>query len=224
MKTILYISCSARQYHPDQSEHISISRELGEVFLKEFKSGYGQLEVIHRDLSVQPPSFITTDFLAATFSDDVSEEQQKVLAESDALIQEVVDADVIVISSPMYNYGMPAVLKAWFDQVIRIGKTFTFDLARGDKPLAPILSGKQLVLLASWGEFNFKKGDPLYSMNHLTSHIEQLCPYLGAEQFFEIASEYQEFGDERHEASKAQAFAQAKALAGELARSREAAA
>lgn len=102
MKTILYISCSARQNHPDQSEHISISRELGEVFLKEFKSGYGQLEVIHRDLSVQPPSFITTDFLAATFSDDVSEEQQKVLAESDALIQEVVDADVIVISSPMY--------------------------------------------------------------------------------------------------------------------------
>jgi FMN-dependent NADH-azoreductase len=61
-------------------------------------------------------------------------------------------------------------------------------------------------------------------MNHLTSHIEQLCPYLGAEQFFENASEYQEFGDERHVQSKAQAFAQAKALAGELARSREAAA
>ncbi|GLQ30904.1 FMN-dependent NADH-azoreductase [Litoribrevibacter albus] len=217
MKTILYISCSAREYHPEQVEHLSISRSLGEAFLSEYKSQYGQTKVIHRDLSRQPPSFITTDFLAATFSEDVSEEQQKILAESDALIQEVMDADVIVISSPMYNYGMPAVLKAWFDQVIRIGKTFTFDLARGDKPLEPILCGKKLVLLASWGEFNFKKGDSLYFMNHLTSHIEQLCPYLGAEQFFEIASEYQEFGDERHLQSKAQAFVEAKALARELA-------
>lgn len=43
----------------------------------------------------------------------------------------------------MYNYGMPSPLTAWFDKVIRIGKTFTFDLARGDAPLAPIMSGKR---------------------------------------------------------------------------------
>ncbi len=49
----------------------------------------------------------------------------------------------------MYNYGMPAALKAWFDQIIRINKTFTFDLARGDFPLEPIMSGKTLVLLTS---------------------------------------------------------------------------
>lgn len=217
MKTILYISSSARQFTPEQVDHQSISRALGEAFIQEFKVHYSQTEVIYRDLSVSPPSFISTDFLAASFGDDSKGEQQAVLAESDALIQEVIDADVIVLSSPMYNYGMPAVLKAWFDQVIRINKTFTFDLARGDKPLSPILSGKQLVLLASWGEFDFKKGDSQYFMNHLTSHIEQLAPYLGAERFFEVASEYQEFNDKRHLESKAQAFVEAKVLARELA-------
>jgi FMN-dependent NADH-azoreductase len=53
----------------------------------------------------------------------------------------------------MHNYGMPAVLKAWFDQVVRIQKSFTFDLARGDRPLEPILSGKTLVALNSCGQF-----------------------------------------------------------------------
>ena len=52
---------------------------------------------------------------------------------------------------------------------------------------------------------------------HLSSHLEQLSPYLGAEQFYEIASEYQEFGDERHTQSKAQAIANVKTLARDLA-------
>ena len=55
---------------------------------------------------------------------------------------------------------MPAALKAWFDQVVRIDKTFTFDLTRGDAPLEPILVGKTLILLTSWGEFGFAAGGP----------------------------------------------------------------
>ena len=82
---------------------------------------------------------------------ELSSEQQAVLSESEQLIAEVVQADIIVISSPMYNYGMPAVLKAWFDQLIRIGKTFSFDLNRGDNPLKPILKGKQVVLVGFLG-------------------------------------------------------------------------
>ncbi|MDQ8184589.1 NAD(P)H-dependent oxidoreductase [Pelagicoccus sp. SDUM812002] len=50
---------------------------------------------------------------------------------SDLAIAELDSADIMVLGAPMYNYGMPSALKAWFDQVVRIGKTFTFDLARG---------------------------------------------------------------------------------------------
>ncbi len=62
------------------------------------------------------------------------------LAYSDSAIAELVAADLIVLGTPMYNYGMPSALKAWVDQVIRVGRTFSFDLARGDWPLEPLLS------------------------------------------------------------------------------------
>ena len=218
MKKLLHIGTSVRPYHPEETEHQSISRMLAMTFIEQFRESYKQTEVIQRDLSVTPPAYIDQRFVAASFAKgELSPEEQTVLAESDRLIAEVVSADIILISSPMYNYGMPAALKAWFDQIIRIDKTFSFDLARGDNPLRPILKGKQLVLLASWGEFNFLKGQSKYEFNHLSSHIEQLAPYLGAEQFYEIASEYQEFGDQRHEQSKARAIANAKTLARDLA-------
>ncbi|RRS06488.1 FMN-dependent NADH-azoreductase [Pseudoalteromonas sp. J010] len=207
MKNILYISSSARKYNDHNPQHQSISRMLGEHFLNELSADLLDVEVVHRDLSIHQPAFIDEAFLAAAFEKhSLSEEQQQILAASDLAIKEVKDADVIVISSPMYNYGMPAVLKAWFDLVIRVNQTFSFDLARGDKPLLPILSGKSVVLLASWGECEFKKGGTQHHLNHLSSHIEQLSPYLGADNFYEIASEYQEFNDQRHQDSKQKAI------------------
>lgn len=218
MKNILYISASARSFSENGGDHQSISRALGYEFLSEFKKHSNQVEVIHRDLSINPPSFIDQAFIAASFSrGELSESDKLALEESDRLIKEVEVADVIVISSPMYNYGMPAVLKAWFDQVIRINKTFSFDLARGDSPLRPILSGKEVVLLSSWGEFNFRKGEEKSGFNHLSNHVEHLAPYLGANQLHEIASEYEEFGDERHTDSKLKAMNDAKVLAKSLA-------
>jgi FMN-dependent NADH-azoreductase len=105
----------------------------------------------------------------------------------------------------MYNYGMPAILKAWFDQILRVNKTFTFDLARGDFPIEPILSGKVLVLLTSSGEFGFTVGGVRQHMNHLGPHIKELAKYLGVEKHYEIGSEYQEFSDHRHSSSVKQA-------------------
>jgi len=218
MKTILYITSSVRSFKEEETQHQSITRLLGERFLEQFRLRYHDVEIIHRNLSIDPPSFLTQEFIAAAFEKaELTSEQKAVLKMSDQYIEEIKQANIIVIASPMYNYGMPAVLKAWFDQVIRVNKTFSFDLARGDEPLEPILSGKSLVLLASWGEFNFRKGENKYHLNHLSSHIEQLAPYLGAEQFFEIASEYQEFSDDRHRASKLSALTQVKELANNLA-------
>jgi len=102
-----------------------------------------------------------------------------VLAPSDELIGEIESADMIVIGTPMYNYGMPARLKAWVDQVVRVDRTFSFDLARGDWPLAPILSGKALILLTSSGEFGFGADGMRTDMNHLDPHLRVVGRYLG---------------------------------------------
>ena len=142
--------------------------------------------------------------------------QDTLLSTSNTLIDEVIQADLIVLSSPMYNYGMPAVLKAWFDQVIRVNKTFSFDLNRGDFPLRPILSGKRLVLITSTGEFGFELGGLREKMDHLHPHIQTLSHYLGANEVYKVQSEYQEFKDKRHQDSFSKAKEDIKKLVNDL--------
>ncbi|MCE9687153.1 NAD(P)H-dependent oxidoreductase [Shewanella sp. AS16] len=203
MKNLLKIDASARCYDSDERRHNSISKELGHLFVDEWMKNNHQDRIGRRDLGLTPPTFISQSWIAAVFTplEKRTSEQHELLAESDTYIDEVAQADVIIITAPMYNYGMPAVLKAWFDQIIRVNKTFTFDLARGDFPLEPIMSGKTLILLSSCGEFDFGPGGIREQMNHLGPHIRVLSKYLGVEHFYEIRSEYQEFADERHELS-----------------------
>lgn len=214
MTTLLHINASAR-------ENRSITRELSADFLRLWNMNRPGDEVISRDVGLKPPSFVSEDWIGACFTpvDDRSEDQQAVLRESDTLIAELRSASVIVLAVPMYNYGMPAALKAWFDQVIRISETFSFDLARGDWPLAPIMSGKTLIAITSCGEFGFEAGGIREGMGHLDSHIRACAKYLGVDQTHFIAVEYQEFGDHRHDDSLAAAKARLADLAHKLTES-----
>ena len=208
MKTILNIDASARRTDNSLQEYNSISKALSANFIHKWQVANAEDKVIYRDVGLNPPEFISQEWIAAVFTPDERKtgEQKNLLTLSDTLIEEVAQANIIVISSPMYNYGMPAVLKAWFDQVIRINKTFSFDLARGDFPIEPIMSGKKLVLISSSGEFGFEIGGIREKMNHLGPHVETISKYLGVEEFYEIKSEYQEFADERHQKSLKAAY------------------
>ena len=219
MTTILHIDSSVRAISNTNPEYDSISKKLAKKFISQYSESSNIDEYIYRDVGVNPPHFITQEWIGAVFTPEaqLSADQQQLLALSDEFISEVKRADTIVISSPMYNYGMPAQLKAWFDQIIRINKTFDFDLARGDQPLAPLFSGKTLVIITSSGEFGFEKGGINEDANHLAPHIRTLSKYLGVEIIYEVASEYQEFGDERHEKSLRNAESAIKDLAAKLA-------
>ncbi|UWR12457.1 FMN-dependent NADH-azoreductase [Sulfitobacter mediterraneus] len=218
MTTILRIDASVRRTDNSDVAYNSISRTLADSFVEQWKESEPEVEVILRDVGMTPPVFICNDWIASVFTPDAERtDQQKTLVSlSDTLIDEIDRADVLLISTPMYNYGMPAALKAWFDQVIRINKTFTFDLDRGDFPLEPIMSGKTLVLLTSAGEFGFEEGGIRDGSGHLSAHINTLRKYLGAEHMFEATAEYQEFADERHDASVAAAHTRIREIAWEL--------
>lgn len=141
---------------------------------------------------------------------------REVLSLSDLPIDEIEQSDVILIEAPMYNYGMPAALKAWFDQVARIGRTFSFDLARGDYPIEPVLSGKMLLILSSRGEFGFEAGGLRAHLNCLDPAIATRCAhYLGVADgaILTVTVEYQEFKDHRHDESRRLSFDAADALA-----------
>lgn len=201
MATILHINASARKSR-------SISRSLGTEFRNQWLAENKEDKFIYRDVVCTPPEFISEGWIAAAFTpeNDRTKEQISLLAQSDLFIDELSAANIIVISTPMYNYGMPAALKAWVDQVVRVDRTFSFDLNRGDFPLEPVLSGKALVLLTSCGEFGFGKGETREEMNHLAPHLQTISKYLGVDETHEIRVEYQEFGDTRHKDSIEQAY------------------
>lgn len=217
MTTLLHLDASARGDR-------SLSRALSRAFVEVWVAREPDANVIARDVGREPPPFVSEAWVAAAFTPEEARtpEQKAELALSDELIAELAAADVIVMGTPMYNYGMPAQLKSWFDKIIRIGKTFSFDLARGDFPLEPILGGKTLVVLSSRGEFGFGPGGVRADMNQLDPHIRTCSHYLGVESIHTIAIDYQEFGDARHKRSIAEAHAAVPGLVDELIAGRRA--
>ncbi|MCD6078730.1 MAG: FMN-dependent NADH-azoreductase [Ramlibacter sp.] len=199
----------------------SLSRRLGAAFLAEWLDRRPHDGVVQRDVGIDHPPLLTEGWIAACFTPDEQQTpaQREILSYSDAAIEELTRADVLVIATPRYNYGMPAALKAWFDQVIRIRRTFHFDPAEKTWPLSPMLSGKKLVLLSSSGEFAFQPGGLREQWDHLEPHVRTCAHYLGvaSRDLHHVAIEFQEFGDERHAASVQEALQSVKGLAGTLA-------
>lgn len=195
MAVILHIDASVRTTR-------SLSRDLSASRVALLRERIGEAVVVRRDLASDPPPFITEAWIRAAFTkaEGRTNEDQLALAWSDTAIAELERADIIVLGTPMYNYGLPAALKAWIDQVVRVDRTFSFDLARGNWPLAPILGGKSLALLTASGEFGFATGGIRETWNHLNTHLRALSSYLGVAHFHHVGIEYQEFGDARHAA------------------------
>ncbi len=199
MTTLLRIDASA------QLEDRSLTRMLTTLFTTEFLAANPDAKVITRDIGQDPVPAIDHRFIHAAFTPPEAREDWMAerLALSDRLIDEVEAADIIVLGAPMYNYGMPAALKGWIDHIARIGRTFSFDLARGDFPIEPILKGKLLVVLSSRGEFGFAPGGPRAHLNALDPAIAACAHYFGvdAADIHTVAIEYQEFKDVRHDRS-----------------------
>jgi FMN-dependent NADH-azoreductase len=220
MTTLLRVDASARIDR-------SITRQMADRFIDGWRSGEPDVRIVQRDVGRHPPSVVSESWIRAesTPVEERTPEMVQALAESMALIDEVRRADVLVLAAPLYNYGLPASLKAWIDQIVRPGQTFSFDLQRGDFPIQSTLSGKSLVVLSSRGEFGFEPGGIRDGWNHLSPHLRTVATRLlgiAADDIHEIASEYQEFGDERHDRSREQALRDAVELGMHLATARRA--
>lgn len=211
MVTLLRVDASA------QLEERSLTRKLTGIFTSAFVAADVEARVITRDVGADPVPNIDHRFIHAAFTPPEQREDwmNQRLALSDELIDEVANADVIILGAPMYNYGMPSTLKAWIDHISRIGRTFSFDLARGDFPIEPILSGKKLVVLSARGEFGFEPGGVRSSMNALDPGIAACAHYLGVarEDIDTVTIEYQEFKDHRYIQSVTQAEQRTRELA-----------
>lgn len=221
MLRLLHIDSSARHGLSDAQAHGSHTRRLSARFVRRWHLQRPQDEVVYRDVALQSPAPVSGRWVHAAFTSPAQREpwMRDVLAQSDALVDELLAADLIVIGVPMYNFGMPSTLKAWIDNIVRVGRTFGFDRSRTGEPYWPLLTnqGKRLVLLGSRGDYGYNPGDRLAAINHVEAGVMAPLRYIGIDAVERIAIEYDEFGDERLHASIAAAEAEVDALVERLA-------
>lgn len=128
--------------HGDQAESTRLADELA--------AGLSDgAAVVRRNLALQPLPHLDAERFGAftTPAAQRTPAQHAAVAESDALVAELRHADVLVLGLPMYNFGVPSQLKAWFDQVARAGVTFRYT----DKGPVGLLTGKKAYVIATRG-------------------------------------------------------------------------
>jgi len=140
------------------------------------------------------------------------------LAESDRLVDELLAADVLVIGTPLYNFGMPAALKAWIDQVVRLNRTVGLDESNPLDPYVPMLADRErhAIILTARGGIGFGPGGAMAHMNHLEPNLVTALNFIGITRIHQIAIEGQETGGEVLANSVAEALRQVDALVAQL--------
>ena len=220
MTQILHLDASARPGLAGKDEHGSHSRHLSHRFVSQWQLGRAQDRVTYRDIGQNPPSIITHDWIAASFTPAERREpwMTQTLAESEQLVDELVAADVLVIGAPLYNFGMPAALKAWIDQIVRPGRTVAVDDSNPTDPYVPLLADRprHAVILSARGGIGFGPGGEMAHMNHLEPNLVTALGFIGITRIHPIAIEGQEIGGEVLAASVAEALRKVDGLVREL--------
>jgi FMN-dependent NADH-azoreductase len=154
----------------------SITRELTAEFVATWTAAHPDGTVIHRDLTLNPPTPLDAQWIGANFTPEASRtpEQRALLTLSDQLIAELNQADEYVFGVAMHNFSIPSTLKLWIDQIARAGHTFSYG-AEGPKGL---LTGKKAtILIASGGSYEL--GTPYGAFNFVEPYLKTVLGFLG---------------------------------------------
>jgi FMN-dependent NADH-azoreductase len=154
----------------------SVSRQLTGAFVDQWKSLHPAATVIDRDLNATSLPPISAEWIAAAYTPEEarSPEQKKLLALSDTLIAELKRADQYVIGVPMHNFGVPAVLKLWIDQISRVGQTFSYEngIPKG------LLPGKKATFIIATGGV-YDAQTQMASFNFVEPYLRSLFGFFG---------------------------------------------
>lgn len=187
MKNILVITASI--FGPNGQSSRLVKQTLDQLW-----QSHGELRITQRDLSAEPVPHLDAERFSAFLStaDDRDDVQQRVVDYSDSLIREIVDADIIIMGVPMYNFGVPSVLKAYFDHIARAGTTFRYT-ANGPVGL---LEDRPVYVLAARG--GLYAGTPNDSQ---TPFIRSFLGFIGLKDVHFVYAEGLNMGDDRKESA-----------------------
>ena len=154
----------------------SISRKLGAKVLAELQARFPSSTLKTRDLAAEPLPHLSAQTLGAYFTpaEQRTPELDAAAALSDAAIAELKAADVVVIGAPMWNFGIPSVLKAWIDHVVRAGHTFKYG-ANGPEGLLD--AGKKVIIVSSRG--GVYTAGPMSAFDFQEDYLRSVFHFIG---------------------------------------------
>src|ERR1700683_4806364 len=167
MNTLLQINASIHGINGQ-------STQLANRFVAAWRARHPRAHIVHRDLALDPVPHLTAERFAAFLTPPEKRDaaQQDVAQYSDTLIDEIKRADVIVLGLPMYNFGVPSQLKAYFDHIARVGHTFRYT-AQG--PVGLLGDKKVYVFAARGGLYaGTARATP-------TTHVRDFLRFVGIE-------------------------------------------
>lgn len=187
----------------------SVSRKVSAAAVTKLGDTMPGLSVTYRDLDADPVPHQSGALLAAraTLPDQRSPQQARDLATADAVLDEFLEADIVVIGAPMYNFGVPSQLKSWIDHLAVAGRTFRYTEA-GAQGLA---GGKRIVLASSRGGF-YGPETPVAAFQHQESYLRSFFAFIGITEVEVLGAEGVNVSPAHKQAALENALAQAGGL------------
>ncbi|MFI5446093.1 FMN-dependent NADH-azoreductase [Polaromonas sp. UC242_47] len=170
----------------------SVSRQLTAQIVASWRAANPATEVSYLDLAVDTPSHLSAESLGfrAPASAELSDVQKRENAVSEALVSQLLAADVIVVGAPMYNFTIPTQLKAWIDRVAQAGRTFKYT-ETGPVGLA---TGKTVIVASTRGGA-YSTSDAGNAMEHQESFLKTVFGFMGMTDVRIVRAEGLAMGD-----------------------------
>lgn len=187
MKTILQLNNSV---FSDEGQ----SSRLADEFVARVRGDDPDARIIRRDLAEHPVPHLdqATFFAGLTATDERTAEQARAAAHADTLVQELRDADTVVIGVPVYNFLIPSTLKAWFDHVARAGTTFRYT----EKGPEGLLTDKRAhVFVTSGGQYAGT------GIDYAAPYVKHMLGFLGITDVTVTRAEGLAMGEETSQAA-----------------------
>ena len=201
-RTLLHVDSSPRT--DDRSHSRRLTARFAELWRAAAPASGGRA-VRHRDLRATVPPHVDQAWIAAAFAppEGRTAEMRRALAASDELVDEFLAADEYLLGAPMYNFGVPSALKAWIDNVVRVGRAFAFDpidpAGEFYRPRVP--PGRRMTVVVTTGDAGYQPGGPLWRLNQIEPYLRTVFGFVGVGEFRFVYAGNDEFGGERLERS-----------------------
>jgi len=179
----------------------SVSRQVSAAIVDRLRKARPGLEIVYRDLATTPLAHLSGPHLAAAQGAASDAALQQDLAAGQAVLDEFLAADIVVLGAPMYNFAIPSQLKAWIDRVVVAGKTFKYS----EQGVEGLAGNKRVIIAVSRGGY-YGAGSPAAAGEYVETYLRWVFGFIGVTNLEFISADGVQVGPEHRE----------KALAGAL--------